>query len=582
MKASRLLIVFFSMAIIGGAGLFYFKYQLPDLEFMRRDVNQRLLKIDGLDSSVSEFALRSRSGIDNNYDMLVRNTTLLDQAIKNFQVTYFNDGVMQGELLGMQFVSFSNELEIKKDNIENFKSHNSVLRNSEKYAPIVGRELMIAAENQGSPELAKFYGEVVLRLLEYARTASDAVDNVGTLKKLLSKIPNTEAQMPEVFLSKIIEFTNHISTVIVEKDQTDTYLREALLSTSDAQLEDLSNALNTWFSEMSQEQSYYDATVMLYIFLLLAFTGFIALKLKGLYQSLDGEVAIQTAEVKKAYEELNHSERQLMQAEKMASLGQLVAGVAHEINTPLGYITCNLNTVRLNMDELKVILNSSREMSAVVAHKPLDTKRLGAVVRSNVLAYREIRNRGTMSGIDELLKDSSFGLDEISDLIGSLRDFSRLDSGNASKVNIHTGLDATVKICNNSIGKRNLVKYYADDLPDIECMSAQLNQVFINVLNNAIQATDELEGRIEIKTKSVGDNIKIIFRDNGHGMDEDTKNRMFDPFFTTKDVNEGTGLGMSISYKIIKSHGGQILVESAPSHGTRITLLLPMAQKPGN
>ena len=576
MKPSRILVVFFALAVIGGAALFYYQYQLPDIKFINRDVSERLLEIDSLDSSVSELALRSRGRIDNNYDMLVRSTTSLDQAIEDLEVTYFADATIEGTLLGRRFVDFRSELTSKNDSVENFKSHNSVLLNSEIFTPIVGRELMIAAQNQKLPKVAKFYSDLILEFLEYARPGLR--HNAAALKELLVKIPETENQMPAEFLSQIIELTNHVATVIVEKEQTDAYLSEVLSSTSDGRLEDLFKAWNSWLLEVSKEQEKFDIAVLIYIALLLLFTGFIALKLRGLYSSLDGEVALQTAEVKKAYEDLSQSEKQLMQAEKMASLGQLVAGVAHEINTPLGYITCNVDTVRLNIDELKVILSSLRLMSEVVTQKPLNTKKLGEVVKSSVLAYREIKKRNTISGIEELLKDSSYGLNEISQLVSSLKDFSRLDSSKTESVSVHTGLDTTIKICRSAIGNRKLIRSYASDLPNIECMPAQLNQVFMNILNNAAQATNESEGIIEIETKTVERGIKINFKDNGHGMDEETCDRMFDPFFTTKEVNEGTGLGMSISYKIIKSHGGEISVESEPGHGTQIILLLPIAQ----
>jgi len=577
MKPSRLLLVFFSLALIGGGGLIYYQYRLPDVKFISQDVNERFLRIDGLDSSVSEYALRSRAGLDNNYDLLVSNTILLDRAISDLELTYFTDPAMQGTLLGKEFAGFRTELEIKNDLIENFKSHNSVLRNSEKYAPSVGRELMLAAENNALPELAKFYSSVVLELLEYGRTG--LAGNEESLRASLGKIADTEGRMPAEYLSRIIEFTNHVSTVIEEKMQTDSYLSKALSSTSDARLGDLSRAWSNWIAEINKEQEFFDATILLYIISLLIFTGYIAVKLRGLYFSLDEEVEYQTSEVKKAYEELNQSERQLMQAEKMASLGQLVAGVAHEINTPLGYITCNLDTVRLSMDDLKTILSSSRMMSEIVSQTPLDTKKLGAAVKCNVIGYREIRKRNTISGIDELLKDSSYGLNEISQLVTSLKDFSRLDTNDTSKIGVHAGLDATLKICQSGVGSRKLVKNYARDLPNIECMPAQLNQVFMNIINNAAQATDEKNGVIEIQTKKRQNGINITFKDNGHGMDENTRSRMFDPFFTTKDVNEGTGLGMSISYKIIKSHGGEISVESETDGGTQITVFLPISQQ---
>lgn len=573
MKPSVLLIVFFVLATCGGAGLVYYQYQLPDVESIRRDVNERLLKMDSLESSVNEFALRSRVNIDNNYDSLVRVTLLLDRSIKDFESVYFNDSTMAGSLLEQRFTEFKNVLETKNDLIENFKSHNSVLRNSEKYAPLVGRELMFAAEDRNLRDVARLYREVAHGSMLYAKPGS--AGNAQVLSELLFRIPETEKLLPADYLSRIIELTNHIATVIAEKDQTDAYLSKVLSSTTDSRLADLSNAWNDWLAGVDGEREQFNIAMLAYIAVLLLFTGYIAIKLRSLYSSLDQEVIRQTAKVEQAYEELSQSEKDLMQSEKLASLGQLVAGVAHEINTPLGYISCNLDTVRANMSSFQSLMNISSVMSTIVDARPLDTKKLGAMVKSNVMAYRSLVKNGTAKDIKELLTDSSDGLKEISDLVSSLKDFSRLDNSGAIAADIHTGLDATIKICAVELGDREIIKNYASDLHKIECMPARLNQVFMNILNNAAQATSEADGKIEIETSNTESGIKISFRDNGTGMDEATCNRMFNPFFTTKEVNTGTGLGMSISHKIIQSHDGEIMVESAPDFGTQITLLLP-------
>lgn len=576
MKPSVLLIIFLLLAAGGGGGLFYYEYQLPDVDFVRRDVNERLLKIDNLDSSVNEYALRSRVNIDNNYDNLVRVTLLLDREIRELETDYFSVANMQETLLQRHFTALKNALETKNDLIENFKSHNSVLRNSEKYAPLVGRELMFAAEDRNLTEAARLYREISYGSMHYAKPGSEA--NVGVLTDLLYKIPETESLLPSEFLTRIIELTNHIATVIAEKDQTDAYLSKVLSSETDIRLEDLSKSWSGWLDGLNAEREYFNSAVLVYIVMLLLFTGLIATRLRSLYSSLDQEVEKQTAKVEQVYEELSQSEKNLMQSEKLASLGQLVAGVAHEINTPLGYINCNLDTVRSNMTSMGSLINASSRMSKLVSIKPLDSKKLIQLVKSNVLAYRKLARNGAMNDINELLTDSTDGLQEISNLVSSLKDFSRLDNSGATLTDVHPGLDATIKICASELGERELIKSYADDLQKIECMPAQLNQVFMNILNNAAHATDEADGIIEIETSNTESGIKICFMDNGRGMDESTQSRMFDPFFTTKEVNAGTGLGMSISHKIIENHGGEIQVKSEPGNGTQISLLLPLVR----
>lgn len=581
MKPSTLIFVFIILALSGGAGLFYFHYQMPDVEYISSDVNERLLKIDSLDSNISELALRSRANLDTNYDMLVRSTGLLSQAMSDLEITYFADPSLKASLLEKRFVGFRNALESKIDLIENFKSHNSVLRNSEKYAPIVGGNLAAVAEKSGLDDVAKLYKSIVLEVFNYSKRGRDV--SPAVLMDLVVKIPATEDLMPEIALSRIIELANHVSTLVEEKNQTDLYLSKVLSTTSSGQLDELYKAWNAHLSKFYQAREKFFVVILAYIIVLLLFTAYIALKLRDLYVNLDGQVAMRTSEVKKAYEELNQSEKQLMQTEKMASLGQLVAGVAHEINTPLSYITCNLDTVRSNMKDFNVILETSRLMSAIISRKPLDKEKLSVVIKRNVIAYRDINNRGTVSGIDELLNDSTYGLNEISQLVSSLKDFSRLDTSDTSNTDIHNGLDATIKICGNLIGNRRLIKNYDADLPNVEGVPAQLNQVFMNILSNAAQATDDNDGVIEISTVVLeGENVQVTIKDNGIGMNEETSACMFDPFFTTKDVNEGTGLGLSIAYKIIKSHGGTINVKSMPGQGTEIVILLPISQQVEN
>ncbi|WP_426415275.1 DAHL domain-containing protein [Aestuariirhabdus sp. LZHN29] len=573
MKPSTLLIVFFLLALGGGSALFYYETQLPDIDSIGSDVNERLLQIDGLDSSVSELALRSRIRLDTNYDALVSSTTQLDSAIEKLESDYFGDDSMEGSLVQQRFVAFRSELENKKDLIENFKSHNSVLRNSERYAPLVGRELMAVAEEQGLAEVARFYSNVVFSVMDYATQGQ--LTSADDLRAQIGQIPETEALLPAESLSRIIEFTNHVATVVEEKRQTDRYLASALGSTSDARMGELVEAFGAWQVSKGEAQQQFMFALTAYIALLLLFSGLIAFKLRSLYVSLDAQVAERTAQVEEVFEDLQNSEKQLMQTEKMASLGQLVAGVAHQINTPLGYISSNIDTVKANLSEVTSLYQIAGLMEREATRKPADRAKLSELMKRNILLYRKIKQSESMQDVNELLDDSGHGLKEIAQLVDSLREFSRAESGDAQPADIHQGLEATLKICGHVIGERKVVTRYDEALPLVTCMPAQLNQVFMNVLTNAAQATQTDSGEIVIETRATDDGVEILFRDNGMGMDPVTQSRMFDPFFTTKGVNEGTGLGMSICYKIMQSHGGEIVVRSEPGQGTEICLQLP-------
>ena len=576
MKPTYLFTIFLALILAGAGGLFYYQQTLPDTEHINQDVTERLLKIDSYDANVSELALRSRFNLDSNYDALTRATLLLDKEIEDFADTYLQDASMQGSLIEKRFNEYRSELSVKMELIENFKSHNSVLRNSEKYLPVAGLDLQSIATNEKLAETAALYDDIVKNLLEYSLLGTPAT--VERLKLKMPRLAELEENMPEYATTAMIEFTNHANTVIREKEETDRYLSKALTSTSDNSLDNLSKAWGAWLIETNKAKEQFAFYVIGYIAFLVLAIAAVAWKLRNLYSALDHEVAVRTEEVKHAYEELKESESQLVQSEKMASLGQLMAGVAHEINTPLGYISSNVDTIRLNMGELDSILSSVDAISAEIASKQPDKKKLGLTLKRLVQSYREMRNRETLNEIEGLLKDSSYGLNEISELVGSLKDFSRLDRSIAAEADIHIGLNATIKICSNAIGQRQLVRDYDPKLPRVECLPAQLNQVFMNILTNASQATSEETGVIKITTKAEDQGIEITFEDNGKGMDAHTLEHIYDPFYTTKEVGEGTGLGMSISYKIIKSHGGEIITESEVGKGTRMTIQLPLKQ----
>lgn len=575
MKPSTLLLIYLFLAIAGGLGVFYYQSTVPDNKEISNDVTQRLLTIDGLNSDIGELVLRSRYNLDPNYDSLTRSATLLDQSIESFGEAYFSTEGVSDPMLVKSFEKLKSEVMIQRDLIESFKSHNSVLRNSEKYAPAAGQSLMSIAKEAKLDDAEQLYGSLVRELLAYSLLGSSF--SIEKIKVALPQLVELENKMPEFSRVSMFEFGRHIETVINEKELTDQYLSKVLLSTSDSQIDELSQGWSQWLLSNSGQQSFLKQLNIAYISFLLVGLAFVTWRLRNLYQHLDHEVAVQTEEVKKAFDELKESETKLVQSEKMASLGQMVAGVAHEINTPLGYISSNVDTIRLNMGELDGILKSIDMISVEISESKPNTKKIGSIVKRMVQVYRRMRQRETLSEIEDLLKDSSYGLSEISNLVGSLKDFSRLDRTNAVDTDIHKGLEATLKICKNLIGERKVVKSFDHQMPLIECMPAQLNQVFLNIVTNSAQATDK-GGTIKITTKRVGKGIEISFEDNGEGMSANGMKQIFDPFYTTKDVGQGTGLGMSIAYKIVKSHGGEIKVKSEIGKGTQILVQLPLQQ----
>jgi len=278
-----------------------------------------------------------------------------------------------------------------------------------------------------------------------------------------------------------------------------------------------------------------------------------------------------------ALTDLKEKETQLVESEKMASLGQFTAGIAHEINNPINFVTSNVKP--LNRDVL-ILLEAVDELEKIA--KSEDAL---AVKEKAIEDYKtEIDYDYLKIEIDQLLSGIGEGASRTAEIVKGLRIFSRLDEDDLKKADINEGLDSTLIITNNMLNNAiNVDKQYSN-LPMIECYPGKLNQVFLNMISNAIYAIrkkfeDKPGGVLTIKTERDEKSVIVTIGDNGIGMDENTKKRLFEPFFTTKDVGEGTGLGMSIAYNTINKHNGHINIKSAPGVGTEFIITLPIIQK---
>ena len=270
-------------------------------------------------------------------------------------------------------------------------------------------------------------------------------------------------------------------------------------------------------------------------------------------------------EKEKLLNDLSKAQNQLIASEKMASLGQLTAGIAHEINNPVNFITSSVEALKMDFKDLKNILQQVAEIKNGETEKLAELKNLSQSVNSPFLVEE----------MEELIFSIERGAERTKEIVKNLRTFSRDTSEKFVPANIHEGLDSAIVILNHKMkGRIRLEKEYAD-LPIIPCQISRLNQVFLNVIDNAIQAI-EGEGHIFIKTQEENEKVKIIIKDNGEGMDEATRLKLFEPFFTTKEVGKGTGLGLAISYGIIEQHKGGIEVKSKIGEGSEFIISLPI------
>jgi histidine kinase len=294
---------------------------------------------------------------------------------------------------------------------------------------------------------------------------------------------------------------------------------------------------------------------------LLAAQAAISIENAALYDTLEQKVAARTRELAEKNEELVQknaeilrAQGQLVQSEKMASLGQLVAGVAHEINNPINFIASGLPSLRRDVDKVAEMVPAGARDAT----------------------FDKVRGR-----LAKLLTAIQEGAQRTAEIVKNLRSFSRLDEAAQKAVDLHEGLDSTLVLLGSKVRDGIQVEKQYGALPLVECFPSQLNQVFMNLLVNAIQAMDE-RGTLTISTERSGPNsVRVAIRDTGKGIPVDVLAKIFDPFFTTKSVGEGTGLGLSISHEIIAKHRGQLSVESEVGVGTTFRIELPIAGGPG-
>ncbi len=273
----------------------------------------------------------------------------------------------------------------------------------------------------------------------------------------------------------------------------------------------------------------------------------------------------QNVELADRKRELERLQAQLVHTEKMASLGQLSAGIAHELNNPAGFVYGNMDLLQDYISELSKLFDAYDKVVL-----PEDAALLVNSVKTQI-SYERL-----MGDLNSIISDCREGAQRICDVVKNLRLFSRLDEADLKRINIHEGIDSTIRLLSSYYSKGHIVlRRDYTDLPPVNCYASQLNQVWMNLLVNAAQAVRD-RGEVTIATRLDGNSVVVAISDTGTGIPADELSRIFDPFFTTKPVGEGSGLGLSISYGIVERHGGTIAVASEVGAGTTFKVRIPV------
>jgi signal transduction histidine kinase len=358
--------------------------------------------------------------------------------------------------------------------------------------------------------------------------------------------------------------------------EEDLYAKLAFL-TAGPRVDTLTGALNREVEQTLAEKEQFRVYLVYYALALLILIGYLGARLRATNIGLEQRVAERTRELSDALKQLKESEAQLIQSEKMSSLGQMVAGVAHEINTPLAYVKNSLGSVKASLPEIESTLRENDKLLALLSAENVDERQLNEQFARVRREAEQIREHDVLQGLSDLVRDGLYGIDQIAELVTNLKDFSRLDRSKVASFNLNDGLTSTLSLARHLL-KSIEVRRQFGKIPDIKCSPSQVNQVLLNLVTNAAQAVEGSGGVITLTTRAVdSSHVAVDVADNGKGIPPEVLPKIFDPFFTTKGPGRGTGLGLSIAYKIVTEHGGKIDVASKIGVGTKFTVTLPLA-----
>ncbi|HUL81054.1 MAG TPA: ATP-binding protein [Gammaproteobacteria bacterium] len=448
-----------------------------------------------------------------------------------------------------------------------------------------------------------------MRDLRYERAAADTFQLVvGTLDFAGSRPTVQEAELRRLLVSlgrdqradgmpaDVTRLRNAMETVVTKRDVIRSKLEQLSAAPVVGNGKNLAGAAQDLYKATVARVDQARLMLAVYAVVLLLAVGFVAVRLHSSYreinsandelatlnESLEQRVSERTNELAGTLSDLKESQVQLVQAEKMSSLGQLVAGISHEINTPLLYLANNAELIQERIGLMRQFITTCLGAFAIKSEDFADRaeyqSRFVTALKDVKIMLRDEDLEASLAEAEDLARDSIAGLAELTEMAQSLKDFSRLDRAPIANFDVNAGLDKTLLIAKNVVKHKANVRKFYGEIPEIQCAPSQINQVFLNIVTNAAQAI-ETQGEIVITTKMHDANhVAIRIADTGCGIPEENLAKIRDPFFTTKEVGTGTGLGLSIVDEIIRSHHGELLVESQVGKGSAFTVVLPIKQ----
>lgn len=580
MNRRRILNVLLAAILVGTLAFLIFKIQSINLNDHNSAVNT-LRQLKQTDAEWNVNLLKTKIGLENNYDAIAKPLPLLESLKSNLTSTLLLQKSNSAFDLQLQqsIVNYEKLMDEKINLIDQFKSKNAILRNSLRFLPTATSET-IDALNKGVEsfklrlDLQRSINSILIDVMTYSSGSDPQLksridDSVNFLRQ-------KTGQLSPEFSERLEVLSVHLNIILTQQVVGDVLMKEINALSIASAIDNISDDYQIRYNDNLIEQNIYQKMLIGYSIGLLMLLAYFGWNLFKSYQRLN----IVNRELDS---DLKEATIQLAQAEKMSALGQMVAGIAHEINTPLAYLKGSLEMANEQLPFIDELTESTFQYIQLVQN-PNHEKNIAdqALLKISELS-KEMNDFDILGEMKKVMKDGLYGIDKISEIVQNLKNFSRLDRSHISHFSVEDGLNSTLILANHMLrNKVDIIKEYSG-VPLVKCSPSQINQVFLNIITNAVQAmpSDRTEKGIITLRTAIEDQktIRVEISDNGDGIPKDVLPKIFDPFFTTKEIGKGTGMGLSISYKIIQQHGGQLKVHTEQGVGTVFIVLLPLTQQ---
>ncbi|BCK86424.1 adaptive-response sensory-kinase SasA [Sideroxyarcus emersonii] len=549
--------------MLGALWFFYDKTQAVDLR-EQNEVMSLLNEVKEIDGRWDMEVQRARIDLGGQ-DMPAVRTDSGEKALRD--ITRFA-GLTSSKALRSGLPELRSAIQLKSELVQQFLSENRA--NKAMLQDLMGAVAELTAQQRtqkSSPSLLQVLsrlGETAPQYFLHGEESRQLIlqDSVAQLGTLLPG-SNEQARIATAVQSLL----EHVPVELGH------FTRLEGLSTG-PRLINLTLSFNSELEDALQEKERYRIYLVYYASALLVLLIYFGARLRAANQTLEHRVEARTRELSDALKHLKESETQLIQSEKMSSLGQMVAGVAHEINTPLAYVKNSLGQVSEQLPAIGDTLDHCDKLLEFLRAGD-DAEGLSREFQQTSMLLGTLKQQHVIEELSKLVKDGLFGTGQVSEIVGNLKNFSRLDRSKVAHTNLNESLNNTLLLAKHQLKSVKVVKNFGA-IPEITCAPSQINQVFLNLVTNAIQAMPGEHGTLTLTSRADGEGVAVDVEDDGSGIPAEVMSKIFDPFFTTKEVGKGTGLGLSISYKIIQQHGGRISVDSKPNVGTKFTVWLPL------